>query len=100
MRTQGDDVAEILSLLGVRPVWNEESLRVMGLEVVPLGELERPRMDVTVRISGFFRDAFPNLISLMDEAVRTVAALDEPVEMNYVRKHVLKEKGEGAGDRR
>src|SRR5215212_4736073 len=65
MRTLGDDIAEILALLGVRPVWNEESRRVTGLEVIPPGELGRPRIDVTVRISGFFRDAFPNLISLM-----------------------------------
>jgi cobaltochelatase CobN len=56
MRTQGDDVAEILALMGVRPVWNEESLRVTGLEVIPLEKLGRPRMDVTVRISGFFSE--------------------------------------------
>src|SRR5829696_345200 len=78
MRTQGDDVAEILALLGVKPVWNEESRRVTGLQVLPLEELDRPRIDVTVRISGFFRDAFPNLISLLDDAFTTVAALDEP----------------------
>ncbi|CAA9438639.1 MAG: Aerobic cobaltochelatase CobN subunit [uncultured Rubrobacteraceae bacterium] len=100
MRTQGDDVAEILALLGVRPVWNEESRRVTGLEVAPLKELGRPRIDVTVRISGFFRDAFPNLISLIDEAVRTVAALDEPEEMNFVKKHANEEKKGGANDRR
>ena len=100
MRTQGDDIAEILALLGVRPLWNEESRRVTGLEVVPLDELDRPRIDVTARISGFFRDAFPNLISLIDEAVRTVAALNEPDEMNFVRKHANEEKQSGADDRR
>ena len=100
MRTQGDDIAEILALLGVRPVWNEESRRVTGLEVIPAEELGRPRIDVTVRISGFFRDAFPNLISLMDDAVRTVAALDEPDETNFVKKHADAEKAEGADDRR
>ena len=100
MRTQGDDIAEILALLGVRPVWNEESRRVRGLEVVPLEELGRPRVDVTVRISGFFRDAFPNLISLMDEAFITVANLDEPVEMNFVRKHADEERRNGADERR
>jgi cobaltochelatase CobN len=100
MRTQGDDVAEILALLGVRPTWNEESRRVTGLEVVPLEELGRPRIDVTVRISGFFRDAFPNLISLVDEAVRAVATLDEPDEQNFVRKHADEEKRNGADDRR
>ena len=100
MRTQGDDIAEILALLGVRPVWNEESRRVTGLETIALEELGRPRIDVTVRISGFFRDAFPNLISLVDEAVRTVVALDEPEEMNFVKKHATEEKKEGADDRR
>ncbi len=100
MRTQGDDIAEVLALLGVRPVWNEESRRVTGLELIPLEELGRPRIDVTVRISGFFRDAFPNLISLIDEAVRTVAALDEPEEMNFVKKHATEEKKDGADDRR
>src|SRR5918994_1528909 len=100
MRTQGDDVAEILALLGARPVWNEESRRVTGLEVVPLEELGRPRIDVTARISGFFRDAFPNLISLIDEAVRTVAALDEPDDMNFVKKHAREERECGADERR
>ncbi len=87
MRTQGDDVAEILALLGVRPTWHRESRRVTGLQVVPLAELGRPRIDVTVRISGFFRDAFPGLIHLIDDAVTTVAALDEPPEDNYVAAH-------------
>ncbi|MDQ4004260.1 MAG: cobaltochelatase subunit CobN [Actinomycetota bacterium] len=100
MRTQGDDIAEILALLGVRPVWNEESRRVTGLEVMPLEELGRPRIDATVRISGFFRDAFPNLISLIDEAVRTVVALDEPTGMNFVKKHAEEERGSGADERR
>ena len=100
MRTQGDDVAEILALLGVRPVWNEESRRVTGLEVIPLRELGRPRIDVTVRISGFFRDAFPNLISLLDDAFTTVAALDEPDDRNFIRKHAGEERREGADERR
>ena len=100
MRTQGDDIAEILAFLGVRPLWNEESRRVTGLEVIPLEELGRPRIDVTVRISGFFRDAFPNLISLMDDAVRTVAGLDEPDEMNFIKKHAKEERASGVDDRR
>jgi cobaltochelatase CobN len=87
MRTQGDDVAEILALLGVRPVWHPESRRVTGLEVVPLAALGRPRIDVTVRISGFFRDAFPHLVALLDDAVGKVAALDEPAEENFVAAH-------------
>ncbi|MFC7219730.1 cobaltochelatase subunit CobN [Streptomyces polyrhachis] len=87
MRTQGDDIAEILALLGCRPVWDDASRRVTGFEVVDAGELGRPRIDVTVRISGFFRDAFPHVVALIDDAVRTVAELDEPAEVNYVRAH-------------
>ena len=89
MRTQGDDIGEVLALLGVRPVWQAESRRVTGIEVIPLAELGWPRIDVTLRISGFFRDAFPNLVHLVDEAIRTVAELDEPLEQNFVRKHAL-----------
>ncbi|MGQ4808557.1 Aerobic cobaltochelatase subunit CobN [Candidatus Entotheonellaceae bacterium PAL068K] len=89
MRTHGDDIAEILALLGVRPVWQEESRRVTDIEVIPLQALARPRIDVTVRISGFFRDAFPNLVHLIDQALRTVAELDEPLQQNFVRKHFL-----------
>jgi cobaltochelatase CobN len=84
MRTQGDDVAEALALLGVRPVWHQHSGRVEGLEVLPLAELGRPRVDVTVRISGFFRDAFPEVVTLLDDAVALVAALDEPATDNPV----------------
>jgi cobaltochelatase CobN len=99
MRTQGDDVAEVLALLGVRPVWNPESRRVTGLEVVPLEELGRPRVDVTVRISGFFRDAFPNLIALMDDAVGLVAAReDEPEAQNFVLKHARADAARLAGE--
>ena len=87
MRTHGDDVAEILALLGVRPTWHPESRRVTGIEVVPLDELGRPRIDVTVRISGFFRDAFPHLIALLDDAVAAVAALEEPDEQNFLAAH-------------
>jgi cobaltochelatase CobN len=87
MRTSGDDVSEVLALLGVRPVWDEASRRVTGLDPVPLAELGRPRVDVTVRISGFFRDAFPHVVTMLDDAVRLVAGLDEPDEQNYVRAH-------------
>ena len=99
MRTHGDDLAQIMYLLGVRPVWQAESRRVAGIEVIPLDELGRPRIDVTVRISGFFRDAFPNLIYLLDQAVAQVAALDEPPERNYIVKHLqadLRESGDNA----
>jgi cobaltochelatase, CobN subunit len=85
MRTAGDDVAEVFALLGVRPVWDEASRRVTRLEVIDLAELGRPRIDVTVRISGFFRDAFPHVLALLDDAVQMVAALDEPPEQNFVR---------------
>jgi cobaltochelatase CobN len=87
MRTGGDDVAEALALLGVRPVWAEESGRVCGLEVIPLGELGRPRVDVVLRISGFFRDAFPHLVELLDDAVGLVRDLDEDAADNPVRAH-------------
>ncbi|MDX6418883.1 MAG: cobaltochelatase CobN, partial [Trebonia sp.] len=87
MRTSGDDVSEVLALLGVRPAWDEASRRVSGLHPVPLAELGRPRIDVTVRISGFFRDAFPHVVTMLDDAVRLVAGLDEPDEQNYVRAH-------------
>jgi cobaltochelatase CobN len=99
MRTQGDDIAEILALLGCRPVWDDASRRVTGFAVVPPDELGRPRIDVTVRISGFFRDAFPHVIALLDDAIRTVADLDEPPEANYVRAHA-DEDTRAHGDRR
>ncbi len=91
MRTSGDDIAEVLALLGVRPVWQPESRRVTGVEVVPLAELGRPRVDVVCRISGFFRDAFPHAIALIDEAIETVSSLDEPLEQNFVRAHRVAE---------
>ncbi|MFC0865959.1 cobaltochelatase subunit CobN [Sphaerimonospora cavernae] len=99
MRTQGDDIAEIMALLGVRPRWDDASRRVTGFEVLDVAELGRPRVDVVVRISGFFRDAFPHVVSLLDEAVRTVAALDEPAEVNPLRAHVEADLA-GHGDRR
>lgn len=99
MRTQGDDIAEILALLGCRPVWDDASRRVTGFEVVPLEELGRPRIDVTVRISGFFRDAFPHVVGLIDDAVRAVAELDEPADRNFVRAHADEDTAEH-GDRR
>ncbi len=97
MRTQGDDIAEVLALVGCRPVWDDASRRVTGFEVLPLAELERPRIDVTLRISGFFRDAFPHVIALLDEAIATVAGLDEPAESNYLRAHAVADHA-GHGD--
>ncbi|GAA1084364.1 cobaltochelatase subunit CobN [Tsukamurella spumae] len=87
MRTAGDDIAEVLALLGVTPVWDEQSRRVSGLEVIGLEELGRPRIDVTVRISGFFRDAFPHVVAMLDDAVQLVAQLNEPDESNFVAAH-------------
>ncbi|MEU2259002.1 cobaltochelatase subunit CobN [Streptomyces sp. NPDC019645] len=100
MRTAGDDVAEALALLGVRPVWDDASRRVNGLEPVPLAELGRPRIDVTLRISGFFRDAFPHVIGLLDDAVRLAASLDEPADENFVRAHTQADLAEHGDERR
>jgi cobaltochelatase CobN len=99
MRTQGDDLAEILALVGCRPVWDDVSRRVTGFEIVPPAELGRPRIDVTVRISGFFRDAFPHVIALLDDAIRAVAELDEAPETNFLRAHAEQDT-ERHGDRR
>ncbi len=100
MRTSGDDIAEVLALLGVRPEWDEASKRVHRLTVVPLAELGRPRIDVTVRISGFFRDAFPHVVAMLDDAVRMVAELDEPADQNYVRAHAQADVAEHGDERR
>jgi cobaltochelatase CobN len=89
MRTHGDDIAEAFALLGVEPVWNARSRRLEGVAVLPLAQLGRPRIDVTLRISGFFRDAFPHLIDLFDQAVSLVIEQDEPLDQNFPRKHYL-----------
>jgi cobaltochelatase CobN len=89
MRTGGDDIAQALALMGVRPVWERSSGRVTGFEILPAAVLDRPRVDVTLRVSGFFRDAFPGLIDLVDAAVRAVAALDEPPEINPLAARVF-----------
>ncbi|RMI42227.1 cobaltochelatase subunit CobN [Actinomadura harenae] len=91
MRTQGDDIAEVLALIGCRPVWDDASRRVTGFAIVPLAELGRPRIDVTLRISGFFRDAFPHVIALIDDAITAVAALDEPSDRNFLRAHAVED---------
>ena len=84
MRTGGDDIAQALAFIGAKPTWDPGSLRISGYEIIPLAKLGRPRVDVTLRISGFFRDAFPAQISLFDKAVRAIGALDEPVEDNPI----------------
>ncbi len=90
MWTDGEQVAQILSLLGVEPKWIAGG-RVKGFRIIPLPELGRPRIDVTLRIGGVTRDCFPGIIEVLDEAIRAVAGLDEPCEQNFVRKHVLEQ---------
>ncbi len=82
MRTGGDDIAQALAFIGVRPTWDKSSRRITGYEIIPLSGLQRPRIDVMFRISGFFRDAFPSQIDLLDSAFRAVMALDEPDDAN------------------
>ncbi|MDH3582102.1 MAG: cobaltochelatase subunit CobN, partial [Hyphomicrobiales bacterium] len=84
MRTGGDDIAQALALIGAKPVWDTSSWRVTGYEIIPMAKLARPRVDVTLRISGFFRDAFPAQIELFDSAVRAIGALDEEVSDNPI----------------
>jgi len=90
MWSDGEGMAQIMRLLGVKPCWLSNG-RVRGFEIISLEELGRPRIDVTIRVSGITRDNFPNCIELVDEAIQAVAALDEPVEMNFVRKHALEQ---------
>ncbi len=82
MRTGGDDIAQALALMGVKPTWDSANRRVTGFEILPQSILARPRVDVTLRISGFFRDAFPQLIALVDSAAKAVQNLDEPADLN------------------
>ena len=98
MRTGGDDIAQALALLGVKPQWDGPSRRVTGFEVLPVSVLGRPRVDVTLRISGFFRDAFPGLIDLFDSAVRAVAALDETEADNPLAARVKEDAAALGGD--
>ena len=86
-RADGEGIAQILYTMGTKPIWDENGI-VKDVEVIPLEELGRPRIDCTIRVDGIFRDTMPNLMELMDKAVRRVASLDEPPEMNFVKKHV------------
>ena len=88
MRSHGQCIAQFLYLLGVRPVWQKGSLRVVDLEIISLQELKRPRIDATGRISGLFRDSMPMASAWLDQAVAMVAALEESDEDNFIRKHV------------
>jgi cobaltochelatase CobN len=97
MRTGGDDIAQALALIGTRPVWEGASGRVTSVEVIPLAELQRPRIDVTLRISGFFRDAFPAQIALFHNAVEAVAERDEPADANPIAASIRADAAELAG---
>ncbi|CAH2924791.1 MAG: Aerobic cobaltochelatase CobN subunit (EC [uncultured Paraburkholderia sp.] len=92
MRTGGDDIAQALALLGVRPKWAPGSHRVTDFEIMPIEAFDRPRIDVTLRVSGFFRDAFAKVMHLFDAAVQAVAELDEPAQLNPIRARVMRER--------
>ena len=91
MRTGGDDIAQIMALMGVKPVWDGVSRRVVDFEVIPISILGRPRVDVTVRVSGFFRDGFPNILELLHKAIAFVSTLQEEKEYNPLAMQVEKE---------
>tara|TARA_Y100001968_G_scaffold333732_1_gene398819 strand:+ start:1597 stop:5349 length:3753 start_codon:yes stop_codon:yes gene_type:complete len=90
MRNGGEDISQLLALMGVKPHWDGSTRRVTGIDVIPLSILNRPRVDVVLRISGLFRDAFPNLIELVNQAKTIVSKLDEPVSLNPLRENFLK----------
>jgi magnesium chelatase subunit H len=97
IKTQGEGVAQALWLLGTRPV-RDALNRTTNVEAIPLAELGRPRIDVVMTVSGIFRDLFSPTVQLLDKAVRLVVQLDEPPELNYVRKHVLQQVEQDGGD--
>lgn len=88
MRTGGDDIAQAFALMGIKPIWAPGSQRVVDFEIVPGMKLGRPRVDVTLRVSGFFRDAFPNVMKLYDAAVLALAGFEEPGGFNTIRQHI------------
>ena len=94
MWTDGEQYSQILYLLGVEPAWLPNG-QVKGFRIIPLEELNRPRIDVTLRIGGVTRDCFPSIIDYLDEAIQAVASLDEPIEMNFIRKHTLEQLEQG-----
>lgn len=93
MWADGEGMAQMMYLLGAKPCWQDNG-RVKGFEVIPLDRLGRPRIDVTVRVSGITRDNFSGSVALLDEVIQTVAALPEPVEQNFVRRHTLQRLGD------
>lgn len=88
MWADGEGMAQLLYMLGVEPVWLLNG-KVRSFRIIPLSELGRPRIDVTVKISGILRGNFQNCIDLVDDAIHAVAALNEHEDMNFVRKHTL-----------
>ena len=88
MRTGGDDIAQAFALMGIKPVWAQGSHRVVDFEIIPCQLLGRPRIDVTLRVSGFFRDAFANVMRLYDAAVLALAEFDEPGNNNTIQLHI------------
>lgn len=94
MRTGGDDIAQAFALMGIKPIWAVGSHRVIDFEIIPTMLIQRPRVDVTLRVSGFFRDAFPNVIRIYDAAVRAIAAYDEPGGLNTIQKNIQKRQQE------
>ena len=97
MWADGEGMAQIMHLIGVKPVWFGNG-RIKSFEIVPLEELRRPRIDVTIRVSGIIRDNFPNCIELIDEAIQKIATLDEPLEKNFIKKHTLEIMNKNGGD--
>ena len=98
MWADGEEMAQIMYLIGVKPMWQANG-RLNGFEIIPLKELGRPRIDVTIRLSGITRDCFPDCVDFLDEAIQAVASLDEPLEMNFVRKHTIEQVKEHQGTR-
>ena len=88
MYADGEQMAQIFHMIGVKPVW--KGSRLKGYQIIPLEELKRPRIDLTIRVSGIIRDCFYNCIEIVDKAMREISALDEPEEMNFLRAHNLK----------
>lgn len=99
MRTGGDDIAQALALMGVKPQWDKSNRRVIGFEIMPASVLDRPRVDVTLRVSGFFRDAFPQQMALVDSAARAVMQLDEPNHINPAAEKFRTEKNDDSSYR-
>lgn len=88
MWSDGEGMAQMMYLLGAKPLWSGNG-RLKGFDVIPINDLGRPRIDVTIRVSGITRDNFPSTIDVVDEVVQAVAMLDEPLEQNYIRQHTL-----------